>query len=153
MGAPWPSCPCPSHLHTQLCFPSEPIFNRFPQRHYQELPPNHNSPLTRTCFTVPSFGDSPHSSPLTRSSPTSTPKELAVSRDPDVPHYTEFGVQQNYLQRISSFDCHLFFQHVNLPTTISPIKVHCNFNSPKSSSTPPPPFQKQSQETHEPICQ
>ena len=38
-GAPWLSGSCRSYPHTQLHISSDPISNRFPHRHYQELTP------------------------------------------------------------------------------------------------------------------
>ena len=70
--------------------------------------------------------------------------------DPDVPHYMEVRLQQNYLQWISSFNCHLFFLNVSLPA-ISHIKVHYNSSGPKSCTTPHPIPWKQSQTTHDPV--
>ena len=55
MGAPWPPSSCSSYPHTELSFPSEPISNRFPHRHYQKLPPNHNSSPTTTIPLSPHF--------------------------------------------------------------------------------------------------
>ena len=96
---PWPSCFCrSSYLRTCLYFLSEPITNRLLQRHHQEFPLNHNSPPTSTCSTVLSFGDSPIFSP-SLSSPTTTPKVLAVSIDPDVPHIKQNkGFNRNYFK-------------------------------------------------------
>ena len=96
---PWPSCFCrSSYLRTCLYFLSEPITNRLPQRHHQEFPPNHNSPPTSTFSTVLSFEDSPIFSP-SLNSPTTTPKVLAVSIDPDVPHIKQNkGFNRNYFK-------------------------------------------------------
>ena len=41
--------------------------------------------------------------------------------------------KRNYLQRISSFDCHLIFSFLNLPTKISPKKVHAISTVPPTS--------------------
>ena len=84
MGAPRLSCLYPSYLHSQLCLPSEPILQKFPQWHYQELPLNHKSPPTRTYSIVPFHGDSSNSPPSTQSSPTYNPKEPTVSVAHDV---------------------------------------------------------------------
>ena len=65
--------PLPSYLHTQLCLPIKPILNRFPQRYYQESPPNCNSPPSRTCSIAPPLGiaslEPPHHSILPHSHP------------------------------------------------------------------------------------
>ena len=145
-GLPGHHAPALATYTPNSAFLVKPIFNRFPQRHYQELPPNHNSPLTRTFSTILSFEDSSTLFPLPLTLPHSHPKGTCSFKRPQCS-----SLRQNYLQRTS---CHLFFLHVNLPTTISLIKVHCISNSPKFSSTPstPSPWE-QSQATHEPICQ
>ena len=59
--------------------------------HQQE--PSPPSPLLKIAPLFP-----PHSDlPSLRPPATPTPKELAVSIDPDVPHQKELGLQQNYL--------------------------------------------------------
>ena len=51
----------------------------------------------------------------------------AVSIDPDVSPSSKLRLQRNYLERISSFDGHPIFPHLNLPATI-PKKSISNFN-------------------------
>ena len=130
MGASWPSCSCPSYLHTQLCFPSEPIFNRFPQRHYRELPSNHNSLLTRTCSTIPSFGNSP----------TLPPHSI-------LPHSHLRGTYSFKRAQCSSL------KGIRVSTELLEKNFfqlsHCNSNSPQSSSIP----LETKPRKHEPISQ
>lgn len=56
----WLSSCCPSYPYTQLYFPSELISDRFPHRHYPEIPPSHSRPPKRTCSTVSTLSLSQH---------------------------------------------------------------------------------------------
>ena len=58
------------------------------------------------------------------------------------------------LVKTSSVDCHLFFPHVNHPTTIPPKKYIAFLMVPYSPLPPQlPASRKKGQETHESICQ
>ena len=46
-GVSWSSSSCPSCIYTRLCFPSDSE-----RIHYQEFPPNYNSPPSRTYSAV-----------------------------------------------------------------------------------------------------
>ena len=87
----------PYLLHIQLCFPSEPILNRFLQRLYQELPLNHNIAPIRTYYVVSSIIDSTTLLSATWSSPNPTWNELAFLIYSDILHHTGLGLQQKYV--------------------------------------------------------
>ena len=129
MEAPWLSCPCLSYLHTKPYLPSKPILNRLPQWHYQELPPNQNSPLTKTCSIIPSLGDSPTLS-LSLNHTHSHPKGNWSLNRPWCPSLNRIRASTELLVK------NFFFR-------LSPqIKVHCNSNSPAPFSTTSTPRNK-----------
>ena len=79
MVASGPSCPCPSYLHIQLCFPSGPILKWFPEALTTTTQPQQF--LSKNLLHRPLSWRWPHPFPLTQSSSTPTLKELAVSID------------------------------------------------------------------------
>ena len=120
---PWPSCFCPSsYLRTCLYFLSEPIPNRLPQRHHQELPPNHNSPPTSTCSTVLSFGDSAIFSPY--SVPTlPLQRYLQFQQTPMFLTLNRIRASTEMFLEIFSFYGHLFLLTFLVSTLLSTSEV------------------------------
>ena len=146
---------CTSYIHTQLCFPSEPISNRFSQRFYQEFTPNHNSQHpTKTYSIYFSLGDSPTLSPCL-DPPQILPKGTCSFNRPRCSSLNRINASTELLVMNFFFWLSPLFLHVNITTTISPkgyIGIPIAQYSPPPHPSHPLPL-KQCLNTHEPICQ
>lgn len=132
MEAPWPPGSCPSYPYTRICFPNEPICNKFLHRQYHELPPSLNCPPSKPAPLLPHFhlqliSPQPHTGAFF--------KVYKVSINTGVSHQMELRLQRNHLQRIYSFKGHPIPSYLTLLSKI-PQKDKCYFDRPHPPSIP-----------------